>query len=50
MFKRIDDRSQDGLGLTLVRKHIERLGGSIAVTSTQGTGTEFTVRLPAHVE
>lgn len=50
MFKRIDDRSQDGLGLTLVRKHIERLGGSIAVTSTQGTGTEFTVHLPARAE
>ena len=46
MFKKIDDRSQDGLGLALVRKHVERLGGRITVASTQGAGTEFTVRLP----
>ena len=50
MFKQIDDRSQDGLGLSLVRKHIGRLGGTIAVTSTRGVGTEFSVRLPAREE
>jgi PAS domain S-box-containing protein len=46
MFKKIDDRSQDGLGLALVRKHVERLGGKIDVASTKGVGTEFTVLLP----
>ncbi len=46
MFQRIDMRSQDGLGLNLVRKHVERLGGSIDVASTAGVGTEFSLVLP----
>ena len=49
MFRRIDARSQNGLGLSLVRKHVERLGGTISVTSVPGTGTEFRVVLPADI-
>ena len=46
MFKRIDSRSGDGLGMTLVKKHIDRLGGDISFTSTEGEGTVFSVSLP----
>ena len=46
MFKRIDERSGDGMGLSLVRKQIERLGGTITVTSTEGVGAEFRFVLP----
>ena len=36
-----------GLGLALVKKIVERHGGSVAVRSRPGQGTVFTVRLPA---
>jgi two-component system chemotaxis sensor kinase CheA len=35
-----------GVGLDAARTAIERLGGSIAVDSTRGCGTRFTIRLP----
>ena len=35
-----------GLGLTITKKFCEMMGGSIAVASTQGVGTTFTIRLP----
>jgi len=35
-----------GLGLSIVRKFVEAHGGSVAVTSTLGEGTAFTLRFP----
>lgn len=36
-----------GMGLFIVKNQLEALGGSIAVESTEGEGTTFTVKLPA---
>jgi signal transduction histidine kinase len=36
-----------GMGLSLVRRCVRLLGGSVAVASESGRGSEFTVRLPA---
>ena len=47
MFKRLDDRSGDGLGLALVKKQIDRLGGEILVESEMGKGATFTVSFPS---
>jgi signal transduction histidine kinase len=38
-----------GLGLTVTRRLANLLGGDVAVTSTQGEGTTFTVTLPKKV-
>ncbi|MDP2362715.1 MAG: ATP-binding protein, partial [Ignavibacteria bacterium] len=35
-----------GLGLTLTKKYIELMGGSISVVSQPGTGTKFTLSFP----
>lgn len=46
MFTRLDDRSGDGLGLALVKKQLDRLGGEISVASIVGKGTQFDLFIP----
>jgi signal transduction histidine kinase/DNA-binding response OmpR family regulator/ligand-binding sensor domain-containing protein len=43
---REEDTSGTGIGLTLVREFAEMHGGSVALDSTPGVGSTFTVRLP----
>lgn len=42
----ITDVSGRGLGMAIVAAKIQKLGGQIAVSSTQGKGTTFTITLP----
>lgn len=35
-----------GVGLTLVKQVVDRMGGSVSVSSTRGVGSEFSIRLP----
>ncbi|MBN1527503.1 MAG: response regulator [Thermoleophilaceae bacterium] len=43
----ITDLSGRGLGLTIVREKVERLGGSVAVRSDSGLGTTFRLVVPS---
>jgi signal transduction histidine kinase len=37
-----------GLGLSLVKEYVEKLGGKISVKTRWGEGTTFTVQIPKH--
>ena len=46
-FYKVDNFTQGaGLGLSICQTIVERLHGTISVTSEEGKGTRFTVRLP----
>lgn len=48
MFYRASESSDgSGLGLYIVKETLDKLNGSISVTSTVGEGTEFIVTLPS---
>ena len=50
-FYKVDNFTQGaGLGLSICQTIIERLNGTISVTSEVGKGTRFTVRLPNYCE
>jgi len=38
-----------GLGLTITRRFCHMMGGDVTVTSTPGSGSTFTITIPAHV-
>jgi two-component system chemotaxis sensor kinase CheA len=42
----VTDLSGRGVGMDVVRRNIESLGGTIAIESHEGSGTTFTIRLP----
>lgn len=44
--ERITDVSGRGVGMDVVVRNIEGLGGSIAITTEVGRGTRFTIKLP----
>ncbi len=42
----VSDISGRGVGMDVVRKNIKELGGNVDVTTEEGKGTTFTIRLP----
>lgn len=38
-----------GIGLNIVKSHLENLGGNITFTSIEGKGSTFTIQLPANI-
>lgn len=44
--KQVSDVSGRGVGMDIVRSNIERLGGTIAISSRLSHGSRFTVKLP----
>ena len=45
-----NSRGGIGLGLSIVRKHLEQIGGTISVTSELGKGSIFRIELPRNFE
>lgn len=43
----ITDISGRGLGLAIVREKVDKIGGTISLTTNEGVGTSFTLQLPA---
>src|SRR5207244_1173113 len=44
--KEVSDVSGRGVGMDVVRANVEKINGSVEVTSRRGAGTTFTIRLP----
>jgi signal transduction histidine kinase len=44
--QRSDDRSGVGLGLSISRRAVHAIGGTLAVRDVPGTGCIFTINLP----
>jgi len=42
----VTDLAGRGVGMDIVRANVEALGGTIAIASSKGRGTAFTIRLP----
>jgi two-component system, chemotaxis family, sensor kinase CheA len=42
----VSDVSGRGVGMDVVRKNVQKLGGTVDISSTPGKGSRFTVRLP----
>jgi PAS domain S-box-containing protein len=50
MFYRATSQADgSGLGLYIVKNAVDKLGGTIKVTSTEGAGTSFELKLPNHI-
>jgi signal transduction histidine kinase len=53
MFRTLQPRDEletSGIGLAIVKKAVDRFGGSIEVDSTPGRGSRFSIRWPKHAE
>jgi PAS domain S-box-containing protein len=46
-YRRGDDRGSVGLGLSIARRYVEAIGGSLTAGQRPGGGAHFTVELPA---
>ncbi|MBN2898747.1 MAG: chemotaxis protein CheA [Clostridia bacterium] len=44
--EQVTEFSGRGVGLDVVQKNIQKLGGNVVVNSTEGIGTEFAIRIP----
>ncbi len=44
--EQVTEFSGRGVGMDVVRKNVEKVGGSISIDSTKGKGTTFTIKIP----